>query len=267
MFDFKKGAALGTKVISSKAKRYFLIMKSQITLLLLFLSPLLYGQAKNGFNFTGGPTFPMGEFSEKNVDNIHSGYAQRGRVLNFTYSRIIKKDYSIQLSYLSMLNGMDNKPIIYDFLNRFPNVIAKVRGRSWTNSSILLGVARKFKLCESSFSVEPSALLGLNYSRQPELLILPNQRSNIYAEGSDESQAYSLGLMLSINNLYEISKKVSALISIDYFYTAPKFEFNYNPGFQYDEQSPNPPKAEKIEISYVQKMQLFMVKGGLRFSL
>ncbi len=221
----------------------------------------VYGQKANEFSFSLGSAIPLGNFKKKDVNSTNSGYAKKGYNIEFSYSRNMVRQIKLELSLLGISNGMDNEPVINQFVSSYPsNTYAKIHGRAWNSTSLLVGISKDIQLDNKRISIEPKIQLGYSHTIRPELFISTRNDDYTIPPGESESYASSLGFLFGLNNNYTFNDIIGVFVSVEYFMTSPEFTYMHYPPS--DKNSSSTP--EKIVIN--QDIQVILLNGGLSIS-
>lgn len=242
--------------------QYLTFMKNLLLISILLSATFSYAQNKNQFSFSGGLSLPMGKFKAKDLNKSDNGFAETGYNLQLNYSRAIAKQFDLQLTLMGITNGTDNEPVIRDFINKYPSTErVKIRGRAWNSTSLLLGISKMYQLANINIILTPIIKMGTTYAIRPELFISTNRNDFTIPQSESISEAFSFSFLLGLNNSYEINEAISIISSVEYFLTAPEFEY-----IRYSESNINLPST-KEEVKVKQDMQLLLINAGIRLSI
>ena len=66
-------------------------------------------EKKNSLTFHMGPTFPLGDFLSKKLDNSDAGFAKTGITLDVSYQRLFDDNIGLAANVFYNMNGLDIK--------------------------------------------------------------------------------------------------------------------------------------------------------------
>jgi len=216
-------------------------------LLNLFL-PLLYygvyGQSvkDNGqFSFSIGPSFPVGQFANKNITNDKAGIAGVGGVVNFSYQRPLKKNIGFSATLIAQINPTDRRSMERSFsqldfpmyfvwagpgipasptpqaTTTYPNW--NFKRSSWKLGSLLIGGYNQFKTSGSKIIFIPKLMAGLVYAASPKI-DGESVTDTSYAHATQTSEsAFGFGYLVGAGLKFRVTNKISFITGVDYFGT------------------------------------------------
>src|ERR1044072_2017671 len=79
--------------------------------LILFLSFIAFGSysQKSTLTLSLGPSFPVGDFAAKNIDNKQAGFASVGEQVNISFDYKVGKHISLSAMLYGQRNGLNRK--------------------------------------------------------------------------------------------------------------------------------------------------------------
>jgi len=161
---------------------------------LLYLSG--YSQVDNDKGFISvalGPSFPLGDYASKDLENVYAGYAGIGEFVNISYSRLIGKYFGFSAALHGQRNPLNTRELEKDFstlkINTggiwagptpFPPPTLpftytvypdwKFEKDAWLSGSLLLGGYGQFPFQKrNNISFIEKAMLGVIYVSSPGL--------------------------------------------------------------------------------------------------
>lgn len=217
---------------------------SLLNLGLLLLSCCIYGQSgkNNGqLNLSIGPSFPVGQFANKNIRNDKAGIASVGGVINISYQSLLKKNIGFSVSLMAQINPTDRHSMERSFSQLgFPSVFVwtgpaiptnptpppattypnwSFKRSSWKLGSLLVGGYSEFKTGRSKIVFTPKAMAGLVYAGSPKIDGESiTDTSYVHATQTSES-AFGFGYLVEAGLKFRLTHKISFIASVDYFGT------------------------------------------------
>lgn len=190
-------------------------MKKAFLILLAFsLYINVYSQFdKNKISFSIGPSFPLGEFGNKDITNYNSGNADNGINLYLYYCHNFSRYLSLgtKIYYNSNKNYTEAK---INKLNYSTGTTWTTKSSFWTSEGILIGATAHIPRTKK-FIIDIRFYGGYLFLKSPEYTLTNGTLSTSFESSSAKSLGYSLGAGFS----YFINKKWDILLNIDYIGT------------------------------------------------
>lgn len=208
--------------------------------LLLLVSP---GHAqtidhKSQLNFSLGPSFPIGQFANKNIYNDKAGIAGSGGTLTISYTYLMKKNIGFAVSLLGQVNPLNTHSMEESFAElKFASFVIgwgtgppsaptgvsypdwKFKKASWKLGALLAGGYGEFKTNSSKLTFTTKAIIGLVYAVSPKVDGSSiTDTSNVHVTQSSES-AFGFGYSLSGGIKIKLNKKMNFTSGLEYFGT------------------------------------------------
>lgn len=193
-----------------------------LSLLLTTVSAI--AQESNGhFSFTLGPSFPIGDFANKNYDYVNSGMANTGAMFDIC---IAHKVGNGKFGITGMLRGQSNPidvlSISRSFASDIPGYKWTAESDGWSASSYMLGAYGTFPISEKAF-FEPRTMIGFMAVRCPSLSITgTNSGSEMWLRQSSiysGSFAFLIGAGVKI----DLGEKIYLISNLDYLGSNAQF--------------------------------------------
>lgn len=184
------------------------IKKTGLLLFLFYLHLLLFGQNEKGYvGVSVGPSFPLRDFADNNINNINAGFAKTGVNINaFVVFKPLEK-----LGIVTQIR-VQNNPVNIGQLNRQLRAQYTDKGANgWRVDGFMLGILGSFFLPDINITFGPKAIIGIVDTSTPSFY------SN-YSKVSSLS-VFSIAALIGAGLRYGINDKTSFLINTDFLYT------------------------------------------------
>lgn len=208
---------------------------------------------ENQINFSIGPSFAMGDFSESSTTNENSGFAGNGVNLYLYYNHRFAKNFGVSAKWFGNSNKYDSGPMIKE-LNSETGVSWTSSDSYWATGGILIGLALYIPLDENVM-FDFRILGGLVWSTSPEVKYSVTSHPEEWVKLED---AYSMkdGFNFGFGLTYFFNPKWGLNINLDYL----------NAAFQYDEVFILNSDGERTHVHDVkQPFEVFNVTAGISF--
>ncbi len=181
-------------------------------------------QDKEHFSLSIGPSFPIGDYANKDVSSKSSGIAKTGQVINIAYTRLLQKQSGIAVTVHGQRNPVNTKTF-ENYLDNtgFPNW--KMEKASWLFSSLLFGGYCQFPVAGSGGVLfTTKATIGAVYAKSPELNGASKSSTHSGLIEQTSVSAFGLSYLLNAGINYHLNNKIFLLGEAEYFGT-PKLKF------------------------------------------
>ena len=218
-------------------KKKFLILS-----ILLFVMMDIYSQNnadKEYLSFTIGPSFPVGGYAKKDFQNLSSGFAKTGGVINISYYRLMGKKTGITATLLGQINPLNTSAVAQTFnqvpFNSFgfgsqPGQLPPanetiypnwhVDNRSWKIAALMFGGYGEFNSGNGSkISFVTRALIGALYASSPSLKASSITDTAAAYLTQSSGSAVGFSFLLGAGIKYKLSSRISLLSGIEYLGT------------------------------------------------
>jgi hypothetical protein len=200
-----------------------------------------YSQTAGNRGYLGisvGPSFPVGNYGRKNLDNSASGFAKTGETVAISYAKLTGKHFGFAGILVGQLNPLDTKAMENSFsqmriplgiwsssttnpppgpYTTYPNW--KIEKKSWLAASLLAGGYGEFSSGDN-FSFTVKAMAGVVYASSPAITGSSiTDTAQAYYKQSSKS-ALGMSYLTSGGIKYNLSKKISLLTNVEYFATS-----------------------------------------------
>jgi len=185
-------------------------------LLVSYLTSFAQESKKSAINILVGPSFPIGDFGDKNISNPNAGLAKIGGFLAVEYDhRLLKNIY-----FTSRLSGGING---VDFAYSTPTgSTLRMSMTNWKNVNALVGFSYMHRI-GNGFNFMARTLGGLQYTSSPEVKIAISGAFN--GNSTQESvSSTAFGILLGLGLNYNISQNLGLRLVADYGAAKPTFD-------------------------------------------
>ena len=227
-------------------------MKKNILLSILVLSTFFkaYTQNKypvNTLSVSAGPSFPVGHYAGKNLEDEKAGLAGPGEQINISFEHKLNKTIGIaavlygtrnpvnttsiekQLDGEKFIDGFalttgPGQPIPGAAYITYPNW--KMDKKSWLSAALLAGpsIDIPFSTATTNFSFTAKAMIGVMYASSPKLQGKSNTDTVIAQITQNSASAFAFSYLLGAGIQYNKCKHISIHAGIDYL-AAPRVTF------------------------------------------
>lgn len=164
---------------------------------------MLYGQNEKGYvGVSVGPSFPLRDFADKNINNNNAGFAKTGVNINaFVVFKPLK-----ELGIITLIR-VQNNPIDFGELNRQLGTQFSDKGANgWRVDGFMLGALGSFGFIDVVV-FEPKLMIGIMNTSTPSF----KSNNTMYFSLSE----YSLAGIIGAGFRFRINDKTSFLINAD----------------------------------------------------
>jgi hypothetical protein len=212
-------------------------------LFISFLSLILFScySQKSSLTLSVGPSFPVGAYAGKNLDNEHAGFAGIGEQVNISFDYKPGKYFGFSATLYGQRNGLNAKAMERDLSQRrysigfftwypgapppttvtyvtYPNW--KINKSAWMMGSALVGVSAELPCNKSgNLSFVAKIMAGVVYVSSPKLFgksVTDTAQAQI--EQTSES-ALGISYLTRAGLKYHLNKKWILVAGVDYFST------------------------------------------------
>ena len=158
--------------------------------------------------FSVGPSFPIVDFGSTNIDNEDAGMAKVGYNLQLKYKYAPNAGLGFPSSVFYASHKLDQSAF---------NADSSLSLDHWQYYGIMVGPMLVLPVTEE-VKVDLSAQIGAGNFNSPEVIY----GHQTLMEGK---WSWAMPLQLGADLRYAFSENASLLVSMDYFYARPKYEF------------------------------------------
>ena len=218
-------------------------------LFISFLSLILvngYSQKanhKSSLTLSLGPSFPLGKYANKNLDDDRAGLAGIGEQVNISYDLKLWKHISLSATLYGQRNGIKAKDIAADLSQRkyydigvfvstpgFPPPVVttystypnwKIDKKAWMMGSVLLGATGEFPFKPSGkLSFIAKIMAGAIYVSSPKIHGMSVTDTTEAVIDQQSKSTFGVSFLLRTGLKYNINKRWSFIAGIDHFSTS-----------------------------------------------
>lgn len=208
------------------------------------------GEPKSFIAFHGGPSFPMGDFGNKDMaNNANAGYAKTGFALNLAYGYEIKNNFGLTASLLYNKYNVDSKKI--EFTDPESHQVIPVSLDHWQFYGVTAGPMYSFKAGDK-VKADLKVMGGIVNANAPLIQVLSLNVTN-------DAWHTAAVLEAGVNFRIDMGKKVFIMTSADYLYLDPTFKYTYTT------EIAGQTGIDRIAQEFHQKMNIVNVTAGIGF--
>lgn len=180
---------------------------------------------KSSIGITIGPSFPIGDFGNKDLANSQSGLAKVGGFLGIDYSYKFSKYFGAMVSAQGRIHGVDENALAAYGVPEGTGAGLSITTGVWKVGAIMAGVFQTVPLTkDEKLNLEIKALGGFQSTSSPKLDVsvsIPGMGSfqTTQESTSSNSFAYVVGAGLK----YSLTDAVALKLTGDYNGTQAKF--------------------------------------------
>lgn len=240
-------------------------MKKLLIALYILVSVSLFAQSNRQYvSISGGPAFPLNDFSKAELTDSTSGFAKTGLNLKLVYSYKITHNFGLQAQFIFNSNNIDIQAIKLEAIKLIPNYSFSIESsQAWNSGGVYLSPFLRFPITEN-FTWEVKGAIGFTGAYSPQFIIrgsnLTKPEKTEYYRNS--GKAFGLGVGGGTSLLYQL-RKYKICLNFDYLYSNLNFKEVSGWGWT----SPSNPDGTPYNISARRKITVASVSVGLAYSL
>lgn len=204
--------------------------KSLFLSLIVFASFSVYAQnfkKESSITIAVGPSFPIGEFANKNLYDDKAGLASVGGFASLAYEHRFSKFFGVVASASGRIHGVDKNALQTYALPTGSGSSLSLRTSTWRFLRVVVGLSQTIPIAKKEMlSLEIRELIGIQFSNSPEIQTLgfiPGIGSINNVEGSQSANSLAYGLGIGLN--YKVSNNLKLKMFGDYQGASPKFTY------------------------------------------
>ncbi|MBB2144997.1 outer membrane beta-barrel protein [Pedobacter sp. LMG 31464] len=180
---------------------------------------------KSAIGISIGPSFPLGDFGDKDISNENSGLAKIGGFLGIDYSYTFSKYFGGIVSLQGRLHSVDENALSAYAVPDGTGASLSMKTTAWKTGSIMAGIFHTVPLTKNEkLNFEVRALAGLQSTSSPKIdvnVFIPGMGSFNSSQESTSvnSFTYSLGMAFK----YSLDNRMALKLGGDYNGAQPKF--------------------------------------------
>jgi len=207
--------------------------KSAILFLFIIVSFGSQAQQDNWyFSFSMGGSWPSGTFSQTNMADNKSGYAQKGFSLLIDATYPLNDHFGLKGLTLINTNTIDNNEMEKMLINRVPSTISagdaskfSFTTNPWMWNSVVAGPVYTLNLGRLYWDLQ--LLGGLNVTYLPEQKLQYNDTSVkwYYSDKNTTSTDLSWGILGGTALRFPISERINFKVGVNYYLSSAHIEY------------------------------------------
>ncbi len=208
--------------------------KTTFLLVLIALTINCYSQTDNWyFSFSMAGSVPLGSFSQTNVNNASSGFAQKGFSLLLDATYPLTSKWGLKGLVLINTNTLDNTKLENMLINRTPVLpenpaIPKYYSSTtnpWMSNALLVGPVYTIILGRAYLDIQLQG--GVNVTYLPQQKLQYNNPSNLwfYLDQNSNSTDVSWGVLAGSAFRFPVSTRLNLKVGLNYFRSAANLKY------------------------------------------
>jgi len=208
--------------------------KTAFLLVLIVLTITGYSQTDNWyFSFSMAGSVPLGSFSQTNVNNSSSGFAQKGFSLLLDATYPLTSKWGLKGLVLINTNTLDNTKLENMLINRAPVLpenpaIPKyysATSNPWMSNALLVGPVYTITLGRAYLDFQVQG--GVNVTYLPQQKLQYNNPSNIwfYLDQNSNSTDVSWGVLAGTAFRFPVTPRLNLKVGLDYFRSSAHLKY------------------------------------------
>jgi opacity protein-like surface antigen len=216
----------GVKKVDQVNINNYVMKKLLIVAMALLVSGTLLAQesktkkkeSKSFIVLHAGPSFPVGDFSSTNTDNLDAGFAKTGVNINLTYGYEYQKNLGVVASLLYNRNPLNKGGVAYKDETSGQQVVLNLD--HWQFYGVAAGPMLTFNIGEK-VNTDFKVMVGAVNANAPKIsyqgVALTNDAWNV-------APVYMAGLSVRIN----AGKNIFIMAGADYMYLRPTLKYEFS---------------------------------------
>jgi opacity protein-like surface antigen len=201
-------------------------MKNFLTLMVILLLNTFtsFSQDKGYIALSLGPSFPLGEFASKDMDNESAGFAKPGAIFDLSFGYKLGKNVGVTALLRGQSNKLDGNAISNEMSKQLPDDVSEqTKVGSWAIGAFLAGVYSSIPVAKQ-VTFETRLMMGVLSVKAPEILIdLTGPGGTAWVKQKSASTT-AFAYLAGIGIKYDAGKRVAVLANIDYLGAKPQFD-------------------------------------------
>lgn len=202
---------------------------SLLSLLFFFYFSSFSQDRKSSLSIAFGPSFPIGDFADRNSSNEKAGLAKTGAFVDLGYQYAMTKNFGLAAALKGSIYGVDMSSY------QMPTGVGasmQVETTTWKTGAILAGVYQEFPISPNGkLSLGFRELIGVQFTRSPEVKINITVPGMGVLNGDQQpANATSFAYALAGGLKYQFNPGLGLKLFADYSGTLAKFEVTGSAG-------------------------------------
>jgi hypothetical protein len=191
-----------------------------------------FSQGGDWLSLSVGGSFPTGEFASKNSNDLQSGLADFGRLVDLSFMYPVGKDgFGLAVDLRGRMNSIDQSAAGASLASGDQGYVWSGKKAYWESAALMVGPYYYFPVAKR-WQVGGSVLLGTADSRLPKYTITgiknwndPNPADvNVIVSSTNGVNAVSFSALLKAGVTYQLSGRWCLLANIGFWDLRPTFK-------------------------------------------
>ena len=187
-------------------------------------------QTKGTFNFSLGPSIPLGEYASKSASDPNSGLANVGAVADLSYQHPFAGNtrFGWMATLRGRFNTVNKNALLTAFEPVYPDYQWSVKSGHWTAAAALVGAYYQWPLT-SKLSLQANAEIGVAESWSPKETVTGQRDSagrtlDLVVGNVNSVSATSFTALAGLGVRYKLKGHWSLIAQLDYNWLEPTFK-------------------------------------------
>lgn len=211
---------------------YPIIMKKSLFLSLFFLASFgVYAQnfkKESSIAISVGPSFPVGEFANKNLYDERDGLASVGGYASIAYNYQFSRFFGAVAAVDGRIHGVDKNALKAYTLPTGSGASLSLETSTWRFLRAMVGVSQTVPITKNEkLALEVKELIGVQFSNSPEVKttgFIPGVGSLNGVQESQSKNSFAYGLGIGLN--YKVANKLKLKLFGEYQGSSPTFIYD-----------------------------------------
>lgn len=236
---------------------------------------------KNTFSIAAGPSIPLGQYSNTNIQRISSGGAKPGSQINLSFDHKVNSSFSFSVMAFAQSHGINAREAAkflsersyryrYNLTDSVYYKNWKFDKNRWLNAGLLLGGKNEFFL-NKQLSLTTKALIGIVFTTSPTLSAKSLSDSTEGTFSRSGKSGHAVAYVFDAGVKYKLNQKLFVLLGLQYLGTNHvKFEQviqRTSSKITYDAGYSSQVSFQRITADFWQSIQTLDVNIGIGFKL
>lgn len=171
-----------------------------------------------------GPSVPIGEFGEIDINNEQAGLAKTGIQLNANIQYLLTESFYLLVEGGYSSNAVDEDELLLPYNNTFPSFVRiSVTSKNWNAKTLIAAVGTRTAIDSKTYFVTKFGI-GLQSMSAPSLTVNITDGSTTAAVSQSSSTSNNIHFTLGASIVAEISETTFFNIGLDYLRATHEFK-------------------------------------------
>lgn len=207
-------------------------MKKILFSLLVYLSAFnAFSQKNSSLSLSIGPALPTGEFASKDANDLKSGLAQTGGIVDLSYMHTVgHSGFGFTAMLRGRANGISSSAVLEPFEKQYPDYQWSNKKKYYTTAAALVGAYYHFPATKR-IDLRGKLLMGVAESWLPDYSITGVRDTganhiptDLILATSNKRHALSFSGTAKIEMAYKLTNKFSFVAGLDFWYQKATFK-------------------------------------------